>query len=159
MSEYLLSVTGTILFCALLTAILPDGKTTNTVKGITKVACLLVIISPVFVFLNDFTKGEENSSVFFDKNSIETDEAFIKYYQELKIRDSEDALESELKSKFDIDTDITFLWSVMNESKTKEDRIKIDKIEVKLTSNIGGEMKDTILVFLKNNYCSEVLIE
>ncbi len=158
MSEYLLSVMGTVLFCALLTAILPEGKTTNTVKGITKVACLLVIISPILIFLNDFTKGEENSSVFFDKKGIETDDSFIKYYQELKVNAAEDTLESEIKNKFNVDTNITLFWSVINESETEE-KIKIDKIQVKLPSKTGGEMKDSILVFLKNNYCSEVLIE
>lgn len=159
MNVYLLSVMGTVLFCSLLTAILPDGKTTNTVKGIAKLTCLLIIISPIFNFLSVFTNSDENSSVFFEKNGIVEDKEFIMYYQELQIQEATQKLESELEDKFGIVSTVCLIWESVEDNSNVNEKIKINQIQIKVPIETGDDMKNSIFIFIKNNYCSEVLIE
>ena len=72
MNGYLISVVGTVLLCALLTAILPEGKTANLIKAVAKLACLVAIIAPVPAFLQQSSFGiiDKNLQNFFGENSI-----------------------------------------------------------------------------------------
>ena len=113
MNGYLLSVIGTILLSAILTAIVPEGKTSATIKGIAKLACLLVIISPILKYLQtgDTESSDENSEIFFSETVIRTDEDFIKYYSEMRIRFTEEDIETELAEEFSVACDVTLEWS------------------------------------------------
>ena len=152
MNGYLLSVIGTILIAALLTAIAPDGKTSGLIKAIAKSACLLAIVAPIPSYLNSGNLDEKNadSQTIFSQTVIETDEDFIKYYSEMRIRATEQALEAELKDKFFIETSVELEWVYQS------DEIKITKIIVK-TEN--GEENTVMWEYLTKNYCSEVMIE
>ena len=152
MNGYLLSVIGTVLIAALLTAIAPDGKTSGLIKAIAKSACLLAIVAPIPSYLNSGNSDEKNADLqtIFSQTVIETDEDFIKYYSEMRIRATAQALEAELKEKFSVVASVELEW--MNES----DEIKITKIIVR-TEN--GEANTAMWEYLTKNYCSEVMIE
>ena len=152
MNGYLLSVIGTVLLAALLTAIAPEGKTAGVIKAITKSACVLAIVAPIPSYLHseNSDKKNENTQTFFSQTVIETDEDFIKYYSEMRIRATAQALEEELKEKFSVQTSVELEWTYQS------DEIKITKIFVKTES---GEAHTAMWEYLTKNYCSEVMIE
>ena len=165
MNEYLLSVIGTVTLSAILTAILPEGKTSGLIKAISRLACILAIVSPVLRF---FSAGEltfrdmENSKEIFSQSVIEGEEAFIEYYSEMRIRETERALEAELSEKYGLDTKVTLLCEKQTEQvagKYPSDKIKIKEIRVKLKKSSNEEVLKKMWEYLTKNYCSEVLIE
>lgn len=157
---YLLCVIGTVLISALLTAILPEGKTAVTIKSVAKLACLLTIISPIPKLLryeqNLVGTSAENGENFFTETVIQTDESFIKYYSQLCVRQTETHLQNELRQTYGVQSDITLEWSLMTEDESK---IKVDKIRVTLEENATEEVRGQVYEYLTKNYCSEVLIE
>ncbi|MFR1983862.1 MAG: stage III sporulation protein AF [Christensenellaceae bacterium] len=79
MSAYLLSIIGIVLLTAILSAVLPDGKTVKFIKGIAKLCCLAVILAPVLGFFKEASDGKINFPFFSSETVIETDGAFIDY--------------------------------------------------------------------------------
>ena len=154
MNGYLLSVIGTILLSALLTAILPNGKTSAVIKAMTKLACLLVIISPVFSYIQAETgTSNRNSSKNLSQSVIQTDEAFITYYSEMRIQNAQAQLESEIKEKFDFDCKVVFAWEYDKEN------IRIIKLTVQPQTELSERQNSELYEYLTKNYCSEVVIE
>lgn len=165
MSGYLLSIIGTVLLCAILTAIVPQGKTSGVIKGIAKLACVLVIVSPVLRF---FKTGEiggntlENSPTFFPQMGIETDENFIQYYSEMRVRATETALQEEIWDRYGVETTVSLFWEQEKEDVGKyyeTERIKIKEIRIKCLEEPSREVKEIMWEYLTKNYCNEVLIE
>ena len=152
MNGYLLGVIGTVLLAALLTAISPEGKTSGLIKAIAKSACLLAIVAPIPGYLHSSKSDEksEQGETIFSQLVIETDEDFIKYYSEMRIRATGQALEREIKEKFCVETSVELEWTYQS------GKIKITKINVK-TKN--GEKHAEMWEYLTKNYCSEVMIE
>lgn len=164
MNAYLLGVIGTVLLCAVLTAIVPDGKTSAVIKGVAKLACLLAIVAPVLEFFQkekSETEVNENSALIFSETGIELDEAFIKYYSEMRIRETETAIEEELLEKYAAQTDVTLEWETVAETVSDlytSEKIKITRIRLRLI-DASEEVGEMIAEHVKNNYCSEVLLE
>lgn len=165
MSGYLLCIVGTVLLSAVLTAILPNGKTAGVIKAIAKLACLISIIAPIPKFLQadnffDILNGKnpENPSTNLSSVVIQTDGEFIKYYSEIRIQNTQDALEKELLEKFDTQTQITFVWEFENEA-IDTDKIHIMQIKIDIQTDIDEKEKEEMWAYVKKNYCSEVLIE
>ena len=163
---YLLSIIGTVLLCSILTAVTPDGKTAGVIKGVARLACLIAIISPIPYFLGResvFDKaGEENTknaNVFFPQTVIQTDESFIKYYSELKVRETERLLEDELNGLFDATLQVSLYWKFDSADNVDSEKIKITKISVKTNGQMVEEEKRNMSDYLTKNYCSEVQIE
>lgn len=165
MKTYLLSVIGTVLLCALLTAIAPEGKTSGAIKGIAKLACILIIISPILRFFQigaDGTAEDEFSNIFFSENVIRTDETFIKYYSEMRIRETETALEKELMEKYSVSTEVSLQWEQETQAVAEmyeEEKIKITGLFVTVKQDVNEEVRKNMWEYLTKNYCSEVLIE
>ncbi len=160
MSAYLLSVIGTVLLSAILTAIAPEGKTSGIVKGVTRLACILVIIAPVPAFLKS-AKSTESATIgqnFFTQTVIQTDEEFIKYYKELRIRNAQTEIAEELTRKFSVNCTVALTWTE-EETEQNESEIRITRISVKTNAQASEEAKKQMAEHLKKNYCSEVLIE
>lgn len=157
MNGYLLSVIATILLSAILTAITPKGKTSTVIKGITKLACLLVIISPIFQYIgagNAFS--QKNSSKNLAQSVIRTDESFISYYSEMRISLAEAQLEEEIENTFGVVTETEFSYEQTGEN------IKITKITVKMSDENDESVvvnKEKIVEYLTENYGVEVCIE
>ena len=150
MNGYLLSVIGTVLLSAVLTAIAPNGKTAFVIKNVAKLACLLVIVSPLLTYVQQEKKegGLKNNST---KEVINTDESFIQYYSEMKVRQAEETLEKELLDKFSLSCNLAFSWELL------KDEIFIRKITV--FSPVTTEEKEILYEYLTKNYCSEVVFE
>ena len=148
MNGYLLSVIGTVLLSAVLTAIAPNGKTAFVIKNVAKLACLLVIVSPLLTYVQREKKGGDlkNNST---KEVINTDESFIQYYSEMKVRQAEETLEKELLDKFSLSCNLAFSWELL------KDEIFIRKITV--FSPVTTEEKEILYGYLTKNYCSEVV--
>ena len=157
MNGYLFAVFGVILISSFLTAIFPEGKTTAIVKSVSKTVCLVVIISPILAFLQNTGKFTENTFEKVEESVIYTDDAFIKYYSELRIKESESLLETEIFEKFKQETEIKMDWNY--ENYTQVPQIKIKKITIHLTSNATDQEKENIKLYVTKYYCSEVLIE
>lgn len=155
MNGYLLAVMGTILLAAVVTAIVPEGKTAGVVKGMTKLICLLVIVSPILKYLRSetTTNSQNDSQNFFSQSVIQTDESFIKYYSEMRIRNTEAALEKELQEEFDVACAVAISWEY------DEEEIRITQICVQTQEDSGEEVKRLMWEYLTKNYCSEVLLE
>ena len=156
MKEYLLSIIGTILLSAFLTAILPNGKTAALIKSIARMACTLAIISPVLHFFQSGNQAlikMEKSNGIFSQSVIDEESVFIHYYSELRIRETESALERGIEEKYGIAVEVSMVWKQENEG------IYIEKICVKTLERQEEEVLRIMWEYLTKNYCSEVLIE
>ena len=164
MSAYVLSVIGTILLCAILTAVLPNGKTNTIIKGVARLACVISIVMPVLIFFQsgEWSIGKTFFQDDFAETVIQTDEEFIKYYSQMRVRETQDTLKKALKSEFAVDADVEITWQTeMGEyaDKYEEQKIKIVRIVVKNQEKQSEEVEKAMWVYLTENYCSEVLIE
>lgn len=164
MNGYVLTVIGTVLVSSILSVLIPEGKTAGLVKGVTKLACLIVLILPIPNFLQeenvfDVIRGEsiENTDGFFENNGISPDKSFIEYYCELRIREAENALEREVQDKFGVTITANFSWEYAGE--TDIDGVKITSIYAKLETEMSEKVKTELYAYLKDSYCSEVQIE
>ncbi len=165
MSGYLLTVMGTVLLCTLLTAIAPEGKTSATIKGIARLACVLTIVAPVLQFFKSGSLqslfGEEGKN-FFSQTVITEDESYIQYYSETRVSQTQTALEKELYEKYAIETEIIFEWKMETETFAKlyeTELLKIERIRIGLSKDVTEEVKNAVGLYVTENYCSEVLIE
>lgn len=157
MSSYLLIIVGSVLVSAILTAVIPSGKTANVIKGVTKAVCLLAILSPVPDILAKSGWLEENEN-YFSQAVIQTDTSFIKYYSEMRIQNAEELLEKEILDKYSLETNVTLMWQYAD-AKVNTDTIKILQICVQILQPYDGERKMEVKEYLMKNYCSEVMIE
>lgn len=163
MKEYLLSVIGIVLFSTVLLAIVPEGKTSSAIKGVAKTACLLSIAAPVIQYFCAFTSGAKNVEaikIFFEETVIDEDETFIQYYSEMRIRIAENALQNELEELYQIDAEVKISWQWQEEEAFYTDRaVKILSITLQPENVIEEGTLKVVCEYLKNKYCSEVLIE
>ena len=142
MSEYLFVVSGTVIIAAILTAIAPEGKISGVVKTAVKLVCLIVIAEPIAKYFVLSGKGEEPT--FYDKNIfdetvITVDEEFIKYCSELRIAETEKAIEAVLADEYDLTASVTISW------RTEEDgRIGILGISVETPAPAEKNVREKI---------------
>lgn len=156
LNGYLLCVMGTVLICSILTAITPEGRTSSVIKGVARLSCVLAIIAPVLDFLKTgdiAVFSDKNGQEIFSQEGIESESAFIQYYSEMRISQTESALQVELEEKYGVTAEVTFCWS------QSEEKIRIDKIRVKLSNKASEGIMKEVREYLTKNYCSEVLIE
>ena len=165
MREYLLSLIGVVLLSAILTGILPDGKASALIKSVMRMVCILSIISPILTFFSSGIGGfntEKNVATIFTETGIQPDTDFIHYYSEMRVSETEKALEEELLEQFHVDANVCLLWEYATEEVAKNvsiETIKITQIRVEM---IGKQEEDVIKrmwEYLTTSYCSEVLIE
>ena len=164
MSGYVLSVIGAVLLCAVLTAILPDGKMSVIIKSITRLVCVIAIISPILVFLRrgEYGNDTENSLNYFGESVIVDGDGFIQYYRERRIQETQTVLKRDIKEKYQVDAQITLSWRIVTEEYANYyplDKIQITKIHVHGIEQQTEEVKKQMWEYLVENYCSEVLIE
>lgn len=164
MNEYLISVIGTILFSSILIAILPDGKTNSIIKNVTKLVCLLAILSPILNIIQRQDRelsGRKNSWMNFSQSVIQTDMEYIKYYSELRIENTERMLQTELLKEFDVDVVVCLQWALQDVKLNgiSMEQIRITRIDVEFQKEYDEERKQSVRAYLTKNYCSEVQIE
>ena len=164
MSAYVLSVIGVILISAILTVILPSGKTNSLIKCVARLACVLVIVMPLLIYFQSGTWS--NGITFFgdefQETVIHTDAGFIQYYSEMRVRETERSLKEELLEEFYVKAEVRLSWemeSAMIGSYYTQEKIKITRIQVINEEKQAEEVERAMWVYLTENYCSEVLIE
>ena len=156
MNEYLWSIIGTILLSSLLIVILPEGKTKGLIQAIVRLACVLTIVSPVLRYFQSGNTSffeEKNSSPFFSESVIQAEKTFIKYYSDMRVRETESFLKNEISEKFEANTVISLKYEM------QDDKIKIVEICVQFQEEVSAENREKIEEYLMKNYCKEVLIE
>ncbi len=165
MNGYLSGVLGTVLLCAILAAIAPEGKTSATIKGVARLACVLAIVAPVFRF---FSTGDiqslaiENNENFFSETGIDGENGYIKYYSDERIQSAEKALQEELKDKYEVDTKIEIEYSLTVENIYElypATMIQVERIRIQTQAQVREEVKKEMWLYVTENYCSEVLLE
>lgn len=165
MSAYLLAIIGTVLFSALFTAILPDGKTSGLIKSIFRLVCVLAIIAPVLYFLSSgewIMVNEEKKETFLGEEVIQANNQYIQYYSEMRICEAESAIEEEIFNKYGLKTNILLTWELETsvvDNRYEMERIKITKICVITNKEEDEKTLKELWEYLKDNYCSEVIIE
>ena len=164
MNEYVLLVMGTVVISTFLTAILPEGKTQNLIKGIAKLVCVLTMLSPIVQFFYQGMNSDiyKNLDVFFEESGIETSSDFITYYSELRIENATAQIEKELYAKFSLSVHVELEWSIEKADSYlfyDDEAIKISCIRIQMPSDVEKEVKNQVFQYVKDNYCSEVLIE
>ena len=159
---YLLCIIATTLLASILTAILPEGKTTGVVKGVTKLVCLLSILSPIPQFLQkqsffDLFKEENTQKTWedFSQSVIPTDESFIKYFSNMRIRVFEEELSTAIQSKFGVICAVKLDGEL--DEKTAE--IKVKKVVITSFSSLADEEKQAIKRYLEEQNFDEVRFE
>ena len=110
MNAYLLTVIGAVLLSSVLTAVLPNGKSSGVIKTVLKLTCIFIIVAPVLKYIQAEKYPEKNSQV----SIIETDSEFIKYHSEMRIKLTEESLEKEIETNFQSQTSVTANWRYEN---------------------------------------------
>ena len=157
MSEYLLGVVGIVLFSAVLTAILPAGKTEAVVKWVAKLACLATILTPLLSFFG----GEGTFEVFFEKSVIQTDGNYIQYCSEISIENAEKSLQEHLSEKYGKEFTVALFWKEVevDEGRYKVEKIKIEKVVVYAKERLSEEEKTEICEYLMTSYACLAEVE
>ncbi len=165
MKEYLLSVIGAVILSAIVVAVLPEGKTAGMIKTVSRLICILMIISPVLRFFqsgNLSVWGENLQENIFSETVIEAEDSFIKYYSEMRIRETEAALEKEILQRYDLIVEVVLFYEYETErvgAFYESDKIKIMGIHIKLKQESKEEVIKEMWEYMTENYCKEVLIE
>lgn len=164
MNGYVLTVIGTVLLSSVLTAIVHDGKTSAVIKGVARLACVLVIVAPVLRFFTsgNLSENAENSTGFFSQIGIEADEGFIQYVSEMRVLETERAVEAELSEKYGVETEVTIFWereSSVYADLYESESICVKKMLVQCKTKITETVKESMQKYLTKSYCGEVLIE
>jgi hypothetical protein len=156
LSGYLLGVIGTVIFSAVLTAVIPNGKTSGLIKAVARMACVLAIVAPAVNYLGDgpsFFSHSKKTQTIFSQSVIEEQSDFIQYYSETRIEETQEMLSKDILQKYGLKTDVSLEWLIEDKG------IKITRILVDINDNASGEIVKNMSEYLTNNYCSEVLIE
>ena len=156
---YLLCIIGTTLFSAILTGILPIGKTSELIKGVAKLICLLSILSPIPQFL----QNQSFFDVFQDKNTaqdkenlsqsvITIDEPFIDYFCKMRITLLQEQIQTELQRIYAVECCIVLDC----ETDRKNGDLNLERIFVSVGADVSEEVKNQIRFHLETYYDSEV---
>ncbi len=153
MSDYLLCVVGIVLFASVLLAIVPSGKTSEMVKAIARLACVITILAPIVQFF----VGGGDFGTFFVESSIQTESDFIQYCSKTRVEEAEALLEEKLEDEFGVQVDVDCIWHI---EKTQEgmyegQEIRIEKVFVKTITEQSSDWKQTIEAFILKEYGCE----
>ena len=95
----------------------------------------------------------KKTETIFSQSVIDAEESFIHYYSELRVRETEKALEKDIAQNCGIEASVSLDWKKENAG------IFIEKIYVDTLEQQNEEALKNMWEYLTKNYCSEVLIE
>lgn len=153
MSGYLLSVVGIVLFASVLLAIVPTGKTSEIVKAVARLACVITILAPIVQF---FVSGGDFGT-FFVESSIQTESDFIQYCSKTRVEEAEEILQKKLEDKFGVQVDVDCLWHIeeTQAGMYEGQEIRIEKVFVKTMTEQSNDWKQTVETFIQKEYGCE----
>lgn len=107
MKAYILAVCGAALISALVTILLPEGRTGKFINGILKLFCLLVMLVPLLFLFTDFEGALPGTG---GEAEMEYDEEFIEYMFARRAEEDEKAIEGYLEEEFTVTADAQVSW-------------------------------------------------
>ncbi|MCD7728436.1 MAG: hypothetical protein LUI60_00795 [Clostridia bacterium] len=130
MTEYLLAACGAVFLSVIVSFIIPQGKLGKTITAVLRLACIVILISPLADLFN-FSFGEYEDYI---------DYGFI---CEVYSENQSDTLEELLYSEFETETDctVTVVYS---------DGFCVESVEVCLL-NGNTELAEKIYEYLQSN--------
>lgn len=139
MSSYILSVCGAVIISALVSIIMPEGKTGKFINGIVKIACVLIMVSPIISWVYKL-KGEKSQSV----NNIKVDigDDFLNYFNNVKAEELEKDIKKIIENQYDIEVFVEIDWQISNYAFT----LKKVLINIK---NFGIYKKDEHIIIIE----------
>ncbi len=160
MNDYILSVVGVVLVSALLTAILPEGKTNGLIKSVAKVACVFTIVAPIINYFGGDKKLKNEE--FFLETVINSDLDFIDYCSKISVNNAKDELEDYLFQESGVIINAELLWRYQ-EGETQvfgtsyDDRkVKIYKALLTANESLNETLKQTVEELVKKTGIDEV---
>ena len=126
MQGYILGVCGAAILSALITILLPEGRTGKFVTGILRLFCLLVLLLPLFSLAESFS--------FTLNGKLEPDREFLEYMCEERAREEEQDFEALALEKLDAEVDVTLTAEVV------EWEYVVSKVTIKIIkTGMNGE--------------------
>ncbi len=158
MNGYLLSIVGIVFITGILTAILPEGKTSGMIKSAAKLCCLVVILTPVAEFVIKGGEKEKIFSDFLDENVIQTDGAFIDYCSRKRIEETQTVLREEILKDYGAYAEVTVLWEYAEQGNAdySADGIRITEIILSFAADTDENLQTEIVENFKKIYGVEV---
>ena len=160
--SYLLCIIATTFLASILTSILPEGRTSGIIKGITKLVCLLSILSPIPNFLQkqsffDFFNDEKTqiSQEDFSQSVIRTDSQFIKYVSDMRIRFLTDIIVTAIEREYGVNVEILLTC----ESDLTFGELVVVSATLKNAERFSETEIEKIKDYLKKYNCNEVKLE
>ena len=95
MQAYILSVAGAVLLSAVVSLILPEGKLSPLIRGMTKLITLVLLVSPLISLLR-------REVFFLDGDTVAADEGFLLSCTQRVEENDEQAIAAWLEEEFGI---------------------------------------------------------
>lgn len=139
MSSYILSVCGAVIISALVSIIMPEGKTGKFINGIVKITCVLIMVSPIISWVYKL-KGEKSQSV--NNIKVDIDDDFLNYFNNVKAEELEKEIKKIIENQYDIEVFVEIDWQISNYAFT----LKKVLINIK---NFGIYKKDEHIIIIE----------
>lgn len=158
---YLLCIIGTTLFSAVITSVMPEGKTSAMIKGIARLVCVVSILSPIPQFLQKqsfFEFFQDKNTLFptekFSQLVITIDQPFIDYVSQMRVTVLEQQIQAAIEKQFQTQCEVEVIGVVQSETA----ELDLKKIILKLPVEKSDSLKHEICTYLQAYYDVEVEI-
>lgn len=119
MKAYLLSIAGIILISAVISIVSPNGKMGKFVKGIARLAILVVMVSPLAAFV------QNRNDAIFQGGVLRTDESYLAHCAELLVEKDEKEISVYLNERFSVVVEVNVFRGESNGFPRKKIEVKI----------------------------------
>lgn len=149
MDAYILAVCGAVILSALVTIVLPEGKTGKFIGGILRLFCLLVMLTPLLTLLQTGSSGDVFAAD--GKTEIVLDDPFVTYMFDRRADEEEQAVQEQLAEEFGIRTAVQIGW------KSVEYAYTVSKVEIAIEDfGIYGEDEHIFVIEQVRSRVSEL---
>ena len=149
MDAYILAVCGAVILSALVTIVLPEGKTGKFIGGILRLFCLLVMLTPLLALLQTGGSGD----VFAEETGAEIapDDSFVAYMFGRRADEEERAVRERLSEEFGVRSAVQIGW------KSVEYAYTVSKVEIAIEDfGIYGEDEHIFVIEQVRSRVSEL---
>ena len=104
----------------------------------------------------------KNTGEIFSQTGIQTDGEFIQYYCEFRIKETQEKLREEIAEKFQIQTQITFVWEIQEDKVAGlylSENLFIREAQILCLEQASESLKERIADYVKNTYGCGVRVE
>lgn len=140
MNGYILSIAGIILLSAVVTIIAPGGRTGKFIRGITKLACLAVLLAP-------FTSLAEGKRFEFTSVTFETDDSYLSQCIALAEKGEAEKINKYLEEEFSVLASVAVTCEADSPFSVKKVAVKVQDFGINPPEahiDIIDEMKRTL---------------